>query len=113
MCQTCVLFAEADNNLRCSFHISVHVFPPQLPDNHTHPLQGRGEGVLTHNPNLTGLRIKTHLLHTPSMQDTFYFMFSLKEYFNMGRNMVFAVLLKSWKSLLSSKKPSSRNKKNS
>ena len=56
MCHTCVLFAEAGHDLRGSFQVSVHVFLPQPPDDHTHPLQGRGEGELSHDANLTGLR---------------------------------------------------------
>lgn len=57
-CQTCVLLAEAGHDLRSSFQVSVHVSFPQPPHHHAHPLQGRGEGELTHDADLTGLRRK-------------------------------------------------------
>lgn len=61
--QTCVLFAEAGHNLRCSFQVSIHVFLPQPPYHHTHPLQGGGERELTHDTDLTGLRSRKHVAY--------------------------------------------------
>ena len=55
-----MLLAEARHNLRRSFQVGVHVFFSQPPDHHAHPLQGRGEGELTHNTDLAGLRSKRH-----------------------------------------------------
>lgn len=52
---TCVLSAEAGDDLRSSLQISIHVFLPQLPDDHAHPLQGGGERELMHDPDLMGL----------------------------------------------------------
>lgn len=59
---TCVLFTEAGDDLRRSLQISNHVFFPQLPDNHAHPLQGWGEGELMHDPDLMGLEWKKEWL---------------------------------------------------
>lgn len=60
-CQTCVLFAQIGHNLRGSLQVSLHVFVTQPSDHHTHPLQGGGEGELTHDADLTGLRRKRHV----------------------------------------------------
>lgn len=78
--QTCLLLAESGHDLRRSFQVSVHVFLPQPPDHHAHPLQGRGEGELTHDADLTALRSKRHTLNTCSdAPDGFYLAVSLKE----------------------------------
>lgn len=53
-----MLLAESSHDLRSSFQVSIHVLFTQLSDHHTHPLQRRGEGELTHNTDLKELRSK-------------------------------------------------------
>ena len=52
---TCVLLAQLGHNLWRPLQVSVHMFLPQPPHHHAHPLQRRREGELTHDADLVAL----------------------------------------------------------